>query len=121
MVPAVDVAWPCESCPVDHSARGWRTTTPGLVVMQPTCPQEDDHDWWSITHLATGMRLPAWFDSPEHAMACAASLGALWDWTICGAPEHDVQLETCALLREYGGTGRGQGKRRDIRQRNEVA
>lgn len=114
---------PC-GCGKSHRCEAWRTATPGLVVVDARkfCDQKPVTDeWWTITHLVTGLALPRVFASPESAMACAAALGGVWDWTRCEKPT-GVVTEVVSLLVKFGGTYEPYGTHSgDIEVRNPEA
>ena len=97
-----------------HTVKAW-PAAPGLVVKRlgSHCDDLPDHDLWVITHVPTGRALPLNIEGPEAAMACAAEVAGLWDWTTFGVPSGEVRSEVVKVLRRYG--ARTGGKYDDLR------
>ena len=62
----------------DMTVDAFPTPTLGLVIHRaPGQPGE----WWSVTHVPSGMAVSSYLPSPEAALACATDLGLVADWT----------------------------------------
>lgn len=90
---------------VSHGIKGIQTQTDGLVVFPVLIgPYDIDTSRWSVTHVGTGMRIPAAFDSKEKATEFANAAGplALWDQKF---PELSVEtrLALASLALEHDG------------------
>lgn len=73
----------------DHFVSAGRTPTPGLVVVdrRGICDCDDmmvrENEGWAVVHERSGLRVTA-SGSPEGALAAAAALAPVADWTRAG-------------------------------------
>jgi hypothetical protein len=91
---------------VCHGIKGIRTQTEGLVVFPVLIgPYDIDESRWSVTHVGTGLRIPAAFDSKEQATRFANAAGplALW-WQKFPEMSVETRLKLIELAKEHGGT-----------------
>jgi len=91
---------------VSHGIKGIRTQTEGLVVFPVLIgPYDIDKSRWSVTHVGTGLRIPAVFGSKEQATGFANAAGPLALWRQ-NFPELsiDTRLKLVELAQEHGGT-----------------
>lgn len=89
------------SLPVRQGIHAYPTATPGLVVHPLiTTPTDTSPDWWNVTHIQTGKRIPGIFRSRENATAYAEAAAELADWQDRPAPERDACM---ALATQHGG------------------
>lgn len=89
-----------------HGIKGIRTQTEGLVAFPVLIgPYDIDKSRWSVTHVGTGLRIPAAFDSKEQATGFANAAGplALW-WQKFPELSVDTQMALMELAQEHGGT-----------------
>lgn len=62
------------------------TNTPGLAVTRAVF-REPGYAYWNVTHIATGKRIPGFFEISEKAVKFADDLASLGDWTTPDGPE----------------------------------
>lgn len=82
------------------------TQTEGLVVFPAVMGMfEIDDSRWHVTHVGTGLRLPAAFDDEETATGFANAVGPLAAWAE-ERPElsMETRLKVVELAQEHGGT-----------------
>lgn len=88
-----------------HGIKGIRTQTEGLVVFPVLIgPYDVDKSRWSVTHVGTGLRVPAAFNTKEQATEFANAAGPLTAWWQ-KFPEMsvDTQVALIELAQEHGG------------------
>lgn len=90
---------------VCHGIKGIPTQTEGLVVFPVLIgPYDVDKARWSVTHVGTGLRIPAAFDTKEQATGFANAAGplAVW-WQKFPELSVDTQVALVELAQEHGG------------------
>ncbi|WP_149561547.1 hypothetical protein [Streptomyces cacaoi] len=89
--------------PMNQTIHALRTDVPGLVVFPVILsPLDTDPDWWSVTHAASGKRLPTIFRSRAAAAAFATAVGPLADWEE-PQPRPADAAAVMTLAAEHGG------------------
>lgn len=107
---------PCAACHQDITVPAFVSATPGLVVYVdgwcwggdlPHSPDPEARDGWGcVAHWRSGLPVIVRLADPETAMACAAALAALGDWTVDAATlREDIDWDECAMVAERFGAG----------------